>query len=144
MVKTTVLLLMTCGVLVFASAVSAAEIPLSVQAYAAQGFAAPGNNQAANFLVIVTNPQTGAAVTNLIQSNFTIINHFGIPGQVCGFSNGVVSFHNIGTGAYQIQVKVHNVNPSVTCTWIKGDYLGQVMVTSAEASGQTPVKLSIQ
>ena len=37
--------------------------------------------------------------------NFSIINHFSIPGQLCGFSNQLGLFGNNGTGAYQIRVE---------------------------------------
>jgi hypothetical protein len=39
---------------------------LLVQAEAAPGFAASHNNQPANFLIVVTNPVTGEAVTDLV------------------------------------------------------------------------------
>jgi hypothetical protein len=98
MAKKIVLPVLLAALMAFAASPAMAQSPLNVDAQAAQGFAAPGNNQAANILVVVTNPLTGAAVTNLVQSDFSIINHFGIPGQVCGFSNNIVTFHNIGTG----------------------------------------------
>ena len=77
---------------------------LLVQAQAAQGRGEPGNSQPANFLVAVTYPDTGAGVTDLVEADFQIINHFLITGQTCGFSNNIVSFINVGTGAYQIRV----------------------------------------
>jgi hypothetical protein len=110
---------------------------LLVQAVAAQGFAKPHNNQPANFLVVVTDPVTGLAVTDLTQKQFTIINHFSIPGQLCGFSNVIVTFNNVGTGAYQIQVKPKN------CDWVGGVYLAQVMVGAKERNGQTVAALTI-
>ena len=109
-----------------------------VQAEAGQGFAAPNNNQPANFLIVVTNPATGEAVTNLTQKSFTIINHFSIPGQVCGFSNNITAFNNVGTGAYHIQVKPKG------CNWVSGDYLAQVMVSSKGRNGQATATLSIK
>jgi hypothetical protein len=143
MLKSTVVLLTIGFSLAFAPHVSA-QIPLNVEAQAAQGFAAPGNKQLANFLVIVTNPVTGVGVPNLTQSDFSITNHFAIPGQSCGFSGGIVVFNNPGGGAYQIQVKTHHINPNVNCIWAKGDYLAQVRVTSPQGTGQVPVKLSVQ
>lgn len=113
---------------------------LLVQAQAAQGAAAPGNSLPANFLVLVTDPDTGAAVTDLAETNFTIINHFSIPGQTCGFSNNIVQFVNVGTGAYQIRVAL--VVPG--CTWVAGDYLAQVLVSSGTDAGQAAAKLSVQ
>ena len=76
---------------------------LTVQAEASQGSAEPGNTLPANFLVIVTD-ESGAPVVGLDQSNFQIINHFRLPEQTCGFSNRISSFHDVHTGAYQIQV----------------------------------------
>lgn len=111
---------------------------LFVQAEAGQGFAAAHNNQPANFLIVVTDPVTGEAVTNLTQKNFTIINHFSIPGQVCGFSNSISSFNNVGTGAYQIQVKPKN------CNWVGGDYLAQIIVSARGVNGQATATLSIR
>ncbi|ERR1044071_8482607 len=111
---------------------------LFVQAQAGQGFAAPHNNQPANFLVVVTDPITGEAVTNLTQKNFTIIDHFSIPGQVCGFSNNISLFNNVGTGAYQIQVKPKG------CDWVGGDYLAQIIVAAKGRNGQATAKLSVR
>jgi hypothetical protein len=111
---------------------------LLVQAEAGQGFAAPNNNQPANFLVVVTDPVTGEAVTSLTQKRFTIVNHFSIPGQVCGFSNNITAFNNVGTGAYHIQVKPKG------CNWVSGDYLAQVIVSTKGRNGQTTATLSIK
>jgi len=112
---------------------------LNVQAQAAQGFAAPGNMQPANFLVLVTDAITGAAVTDLAQSNFSVINHFSVPGATCGFSNNITSFNNVGTGAYQIQVAPR------LCVWVQGDYLAQVIVSvDPLRGGQAPAILSIK
>ena len=144
MIKRTISVLFSLAVLAFAARPGIAQTPLKVDAQAAQGFAAPGNNQAANFLIVVTDPLTGAAITNLGQTDFSVINHFGIPGQVCGFSNNIVLFHNVGTGAYQIQVKLHQIDPRVVCLWVKGDYLAQVSVSSAQRLGQAAVKLSVE
>ena len=109
-----------------------------VQAVAGQGFAAAGNNQPANFLVVVTNPVTGVAVTNLTQKNFTMVNHFSIPGQVCGFSNNITAFNNVLNGAYHIQVKPKG------CNWVSGDYLAQIIVSAKGIAGQTVATLSIK
>ncbi len=111
---------------------------LLVQAVAGQGFAAQGNDQPADFLIVVTDPDTGAAVTGLTQKNFTIINHFSIPGAACGFSNNITSFNDVGTGAYQIQVKPKG------CKWVKGDYLAQIMVSGKPGKGQTVATLLIK
>jgi hypothetical protein len=112
-----------------------------VQAEAAQGFAAPGNTQPANFLVVVTDHRTGAPVTNLSESNFAIINHFSIPGQLCGFSNQIAFFNNIGTGAYQIRVELPDI---LGCAWVQGDYLAQVIVNAVSKRGQATATLSIK
>jgi hypothetical protein len=116
------------------------ETALLVQAQAAQGRAEPGNSQPANFLVLVTDPETGAAVTDLVETNFQIINHFLITGQTCGFSNNIVGFVNVGTGAYQIRVGL--VVPG--CTWVAGDYLAQVLVIRGADAGQAAALLSVE
>lgn len=116
--------------------------PLLVQAEGSQGFAAPGNREPADFLVVVTRQLTGDPVTNLDQSDFAIINHFSLPGAKCGFSNQIISFVNVGTGAYQIQVGLPASIPS--CTWVRGNYLAQVRVSSGLDRGQTTVTLSIK
>jgi len=119
------------------------SLPLQVQAVAAQGFAAPGNNLPANFLAVVTD-LAGAPVTTLTQADFQIIDHFSVPGQTCGFTNNIVSFNNVHNGAYQIQVTLHNLNPQVLCAWVAGDYLAQVIVRDGARQGQTPTTLSIK
>ena len=118
---------------------------VNVQAMAARGSAAPGNNANANILVLVTDPKTGAGVTTLTQGNFTVVDHFGIPGQSCGFSNNITSFNNVLTGAYQITVATHSANPpGGGCKWVAGDYLGQVMVRTPKVQGQAAFLLSIR
>ena len=117
---------------------------VNVQAVAARGSAAPGNNANADILVLVTDPKTGAGVTSLKQADFTVVNHFGVPGQICGFSNNITSFNNVMTGAYQITVATHSAKPPVGgCKWVAGDYLGQVMVRTAKVQGQAAFLLSI-
>jgi hypothetical protein len=117
---------------------------VNVQSVAAKGAAHSGNNSNADILVLVTDPHTGAGVTSLVQANFNIVDHFGIPGQTCGFSGNITSFHNVGTGAYQITVATHSVNPPPGgCKWVAGDYLGQVMVKTATELGQAAFMLSI-
>ncbi len=121
------------------------EDALEVQAVASQGSAAPGNNANANLLVLVTDPRTGLAVVFLTQSEFSVINHFGVPGQSCGFSHNITSFNNVGTGAYQITLATSAVSPPPGgCNWVAGDYLGQVMVTSGRLHGQAAFKLSVR
>jgi len=115
---------------------------LFVQVEAGQGHAAPGNRNPANFLVVVTDCKTGYPITNLQQENFTIINHFSIPGQQCGFSNNITFFNNVGTGAYHITVGLPAKMPN--CNWVRGDYLAQVMVTSGTMRGQGTATLSIK
>ena len=114
-----------------------ASTALLVQAEAGQGFAAPNNNQPANFLIVVTDPVTGQAVTNLTQKSFTMVNHFSIPGQVCGFSNNITAFNNVGTGAYHIQVKPKG------CNWVSGADLAQIIVATQGRNGQTATTLWI-
>ena len=114
---------------------------LTIQAEASQGNAAPGNTQPVNFLVIVTE-LGGAPVVRLDQSAFQVINHFRLPDQTCGFSNRISSFHDVHTGAYQIQV---DLNPAIPgCAWLQGDYLAQIAVNDGARIGQTAVKLSVR
>ncbi len=118
---------------------------VNVQAMAAQGAAAPGNNANAHILVLVTDPATGAGVTSLVQTDFTVVDHFGVPGQTCGFSNGITSFGNVGSGAYQITVATHSASPPAGgCKWVAGNYLGQVMARTAAVQGQAAFLLSIR
>lgn len=121
-----------------------ATTAVKVQSVAAKGSAAAGNNNNANILVLVTDPATGAGVPTLTQADFAVIDHFGIPGQVCGFSNNITSFNNVGTGAYQITVATHSTTPPPGgCKCVGGDYLGQVMVKTAAVAGQVTFLLSI-
>ena len=111
---------------------------LLVQCVAGQGFAAAGNTQPADFLIVVTDPATGAAVTTLVKKNFQIVNHFSLPGAACGFTNNITAFNNVLNGAYHIQVKPKG------CKWVKGDYLVQIMVNAPGVTGQTVAMLSIR
>lgn len=116
----------------------------NVQAVAGKGPAAPGNNANADILVLVTNPKTGAGVTSLAQADFTVVDHFGVPGQSCGFSNNITSFNNVGSGAYQITVATHAASPPPGgCKWVAGQYLGQVIVKTAKLRGQAAFLLWI-
>ncbi len=118
---------------------------VNVQAVAAQGSAAPGNNANADILVLVTDPKTGAGVTSLKQADFTVVDHFGLPGQSCGFSNNITGFNNVMTGAYQISVATHSATPPPGgCKWVAGDYLGQVLVRTRKVQGQAAFLLSIR
>ncbi len=117
---------------------------VNVQAVAAKGAAHAGNNANADILVLVTDAHTGAGVTSLVQANFNIVDHFGLPGQSCGFSSNITSFHNVMSGAYQITVATHSASPPAGgCKWVAGDYLGQVIVTTPAVQGQAAFKLSI-
>lgn len=116
-----------------------------VQAVAAQGAAAAGNNADANILVLVTDQNSGAGVTTLAKTDFTVIDQFGLPGQSCGFSNNITGFNNVGTGAYQISVTTNSTTPPEGgCKWIEGDYLGQVIVGSTTVKGQAAFLLAIR
>jgi len=120
-----------------ADSVTNGQVGVVVQAQAAAGSAAPGNSSPADILVLVTDRVTGAAVTDLGKSSFVVINHFSHPGQACGFSNNVVTFNNVGTGAYQLQVA------PASCAWTAGDFLLQVIVSSGARHGQAAAKLTI-
>jgi hypothetical protein len=117
---------------------------VNVQAVAAKGSAAAGNNSNADILVLVIDPITGAGVTSLTQSDFSVVDHFGVPGQICGFSSNITGFNNVMTGAYQISIATHSAQPPVGgCKWVAGNYLGQVIVKSAAFEGQAAFLLSI-
>ncbi len=119
-------------------------IAVNVQAVAGKGAAAPGNNNNADILVVVTNPKTGAGVATLVQKDFTVVEHFGVPGASCGFSNNITSFNNVGTGAYHLTVATHHVTPPPGgCHWVAGQYLGQIMVRTAKVQGQAAFLLLI-
>ena len=119
-----------------------ASTAYKVQLEAGQGAAGPGNTQPANFLAVVTEAHSGAAVTGLTQTNFTIINHFSNPGQKCGFSNSITTFNDVGTGAYHIQVGLQTTVPG--CEWVKGKYLAQLIVISGSKKGQGTATLSVK
>jgi hypothetical protein len=117
---------------------------VKVQAVAARGSAARDNNANADILVLVTEANTGSPVTSLTQTDFTVVDHFTVPGQICGFSNNITGFNNVMTGAYHITVATHSTNPPAGgCKWVSGDYLGQVIVKTAAVEGQAPFVLSI-
>ncbi len=117
----------------------------TVQAVASNGAASPGNKANADILVLVTDTNTGAGITNLKQADFTVVDQFGLPGQPCGFSNNITSFNNVGTGAYQITVATHSTKPPAGgCKWITGDYLGQIIVEAGSVKGQAVFLLSIK
>lgn len=116
-----------------------ATTALLVQAEAAPGAAAAGNGEAANVLVVVTEFATGRAVTDLKQTDFTIINHLSFPGQTGGFSNGIAQFNNVGTGAYHLLVKLAKGGK-----WASGGYLAQIMVSAGERQGQATALLMIR
>jgi hypothetical protein len=118
---------------------------VTVHAVAARGAASAGNNDNADILVLVTDSNTGAGITNLKQADFTVIDQFGLPGQQCGFSNNITSFNNVGTGAYQITVANHSTKPPTGgCKWITGDYIGQIIVGAGSVKGQAAFLLSIK
>lgn len=127
----------------FARDVNAQSSALLVQTESSQGLASPNNNQPANILVIVTDPLTGAAITGLLQDDFQIVNHFDVRRQVCGFSNNIAAFRDIGTGAYQLQVTLASEDDA-KCEWVRGDYLYQVIVSNGPLSGQAVGKLQIE
>jgi hypothetical protein len=118
--------------------VQAPAVPLTVSAQASPGMAARGNSQPANILVVVT--CGGWPMTNLGEDDFSIMEHFEVPGQAASFSNNVVSFRNAGSGAYLLQVKPINQAP-----WVPGHHLAQVLVSSPDyRQGQTAVKLIVR
>jgi hypothetical protein len=111
------------------------KAPLLVQVQSGKGAAAPGNAEPADFLVVVT--RNGVAVTGIAQAGFQIVNHFGIPGQQCGFTNNIVSFTDVGNGSYHLQVVL-------SCgTWAAGDNLAQVLVFARAGRGQAAATLRV-
>ena len=133
--------------MVAASILGIVSLPVSaadVQAVASAGSASAGNNADADVLVLVTDSSTGAAITSLTKPDFTVVDHFGLPGQPCGFSSNITSFNSVGTGAYQIGIATHSAHPPAGgCKWIKGEYLGQVIVKSGSTQGQAAFALNI-
>lgn len=111
--------------------------PLSVSAQGSGGNAASGNTHPANILAIVS--QSGVPVADLQQSNFTVMEHFNVPGQQYPFSNNVVGFKNVGSGAYMIQVKPINNAP-----WSSGHHLAQIIVSTRSQQGMTAVKIIVR
>jgi hypothetical protein len=116
---------------------SGTVIPLTVSAQGAGGNAASGNTHPANILVVVS--ASGIPVTDLAQSNFTVMEHFAVPGQQYPFSNNIIGFKNAGSGAYLIQVKPINSAP-----WSSGHHLAQITVSTSKAQGQTAVKIIVR
>lgn len=112
---------------------------LLVQVEAAQGAAAVGNSEAANFLVVVTDAATGAGVTGLTQPQFGIINHFSVTGQTTGFSNNITFFNGIGDGTYHVQVKL-----AKNGKWVAGNYLAAVTVSSNTQQGRGTATLMVR
>ena len=119
------------------STAATGPIPLRVQVEAAAGYAAVGNASPADILVLVTDQRTGRATTDLAQSSFAVISHFTHPQMTCGFSNNIVTFNNVGTGAYQIHVA------PVGCNWAPGDFLLQVIVSAGLRNGQGAAKFAV-
>lgn len=110
---------------------------LCVQLATTQHFAAALNNQPADLLVLVADGLTGQAIVGLVKKNFAVIDHFSVPGASSGFS-GNFTVKDIGTGAYQLQVKPK------TGTWVRGDYLVEVTVSTPSARGQAAGAVSIR
>lgn len=76
---------------------------------------------------------------DLNRDNFTLMEHFEVPGQGAPFSNNITSFRNAGTGAYLLQTKPINGAP-----WRTGHHLGQLLVSTEERQGQTALKIIIR
>lgn len=112
-------------------------IALTVNAQGSGGNAASGNTHPANILAVVS--QSGVPVADLQQSNFTVMEHFNVPGQQYPFSNNIVGFKNVGSGAYTIQVKPINNAP-----WSSGHHLAQLIVSTRTQQGMTAVKVIVR
>lgn len=116
---------------------SGAITALTVNAQGSGGNAAQGNTHPANILVIVS--QSGVPVADLGQTNFTVMEHFTVPGQQYPFSNNIVGFKNVGSGAYCIQVKPINNAP-----WSSGHHLAQIIVSTRSQQGMAAVKIIVR
>lgn len=116
---------------------SGAVSPLTVNAQGSGGNAAQGNTHPANILVVVS--QSGVPVADLQQTNFTVMEHFTVPGQQYPFSNNIVSFKNVGSGAYCVQVKPINNAP-----WSSGHHLAQIIVSTRSHQGMAAVKIIVR
>ncbi len=116
---------------------SGSVLPLTVSVQGAGGNAASGNTHPANILVVVS--LSGVPVTDLHQNNFTVMEHFNVPGQQYPFSNNIVGFKNAGSGAYLIQVKPINNAP-----WSSGHHIAQVIVSGKNMQGMTAVKIIVR
>lgn len=116
---------------------SGSVTPLTVAAQGAGGNAATGNTHPANILVVVS--LSGVPVADLHQNNFTVMEHFNVPGQQYPFSNNIVGFKNAGSGAYLVQVKPINNAP-----WSSGHHVAQIIVSSKNMQGMTAVKIIVR
>lgn len=112
-------------------------IPLTVSAQGSGGNAATGNTHPANIMAVVS--QSGVPVADLQQTNFTVMEHFNVPGQQYPFSNNIVGFKNVGSGAYCIQVKPINNAP-----WSSGHHLAQIIVSTRNQQGMAAVKIIVR
>ena len=112
-------------------------IPLTVSAQGAGGNAASGNTHPANILAVVSH--SGVPIADLQQSNFTVMEHFNVPGQQYPFSNNIIGFKNVGSGAYMIQVKPINNAP-----WSSGHHLAQLIVSTRTQQGMCAVKIIVR
>ncbi|MBX7208279.1 MAG: hypothetical protein K1X78_08225 [Verrucomicrobiaceae bacterium] len=110
---------------------------LTVNAQGSGGNAAQGNTHPANILAVVSH--SGVPIADLQQSNFTVMEHFTVPGQQYPFSNNIVGFKNLGSGAYGIQVKPINNAP-----WSSGHHLAQIIVSTRSHQGMTAVKIIVR
>ena len=116
-------------------AASASAAPLTVQTFANQSNADPGDsgaNIAASALisVLVTNPRNGLPMTNLgpnvgngtaaitLPSGWALVNGFNVSPGGCLMTP--TEFVNQGNGIYTIRVVPFVTNPA--CTWLAGDY----------------------
>jgi hypothetical protein len=107
---------------------AAAAQPLKVEVEAAKGIAAPQNNQPATILVLVSEADTGAPVTDLIRENFVVVDYGGGSQPRCGFTENVVAFGNALNGAYQLDVVPQDCPAPPGPTWVAGTYLVGVSV----------------
>jgi hypothetical protein len=99
----------------------------------------------ATILVLVSEEDTGAPVTDLERDNFVVVNYGDGTTGFCGFTENVVNFGNVLNGAYQLLVvPTHCLAPS-GAAWVAGTYLVGVTVrpssTRFRGQGQGSDKL---
>lgn len=117
--------------------------PVNVKAEAARGAAAPGNQDQAQVLVLVTDPVTGLGINNLVKSDFAL-RHFGSPlGSQCGFTNGITNVVKIDAGVYQVFFRLRT-DLVTSCRWVAEDYIGSIRIVTSQVAGHDAFLLRLK